>query len=122
MSKKKILIVDDQREFVLLVNKGLRSRGYEVMAAYDPVQGYRMAIEKQPDLLLLDIQMPAGGGGSLFDNMQGNVLTAAIPIIFVTALDEPELKKAALESGAVGYMTKPVDLDELVQLIEQAGD
>ncbi|MGA1193640.1 MAG: response regulator [Kiritimatiellia bacterium] len=122
MSKKKILIVDDQREFVLLVNKGLRSRGYEVMAAYDPVQGYRMAIEKQPDLLLLDIQMPAGGGGSLFDNMQGNVLTAAIPVIFVTALDEPELKKAALESGAAGYMTKPVDLDELVQLIEQAGD
>jgi CheY-like chemotaxis protein len=122
MSKKKILIVDDQREFVLLVNKGLRSRGYEVMAAYDPVQGYRMAIEKQPDLLLLDIQMPAGGGGSLFDNMQGNVLTAAIPVIFVTAIDEPELKKAALESGAAGYMTKPVDLDELVQLIEQAGD
>ncbi len=57
MSKKKILIVDDQREFVLLVNKGLRSRGYEVMAAYDPVQGYRMAIEKQPDLLRLSTNL-----------------------------------------------------------------
>lgn len=119
MTKKKILIVDDQRDFVLLVNKGLRSRGYDVMAAYDPVQGYRMAIDQQPDVLLLDIQMPAGGGGGMFDNLQGNVLTAAIPVIFVTALDEPELKKAAMDSGAAGYMVKPVDMDELAQMIEQ---
>jgi len=116
---KKILIVDDEPQIAMLLNARLRANGYEVMAAYDAIQGFRLAVQHVPDLILLDLRMPAGGGAGMFENLKNNLQTALIPVIFVTAYASEEVEKACRESGAVDVIRKPFDMDEVLRKIRR---
>lgn len=73
-----------------------------------------------PDLIVTDLQMPAGGGAGLFDNVRQHPKTSMIPVVIVTAQDSEEVRQAALASGVAGYLPKPVDHDLLVRTLKSA--
>ena len=118
--EKKILIVDDEPQIVQLLNSRLRANQYEVLAAYDPIQGFKLAIEKQPDLIILDIRMPAGGGGRLFENLKAHMKTSLIPVIFITAHPSKDIKDLTIAAGAAAFISKPIDPAELLQKVKLA--
>jgi DNA-binding response OmpR family regulator len=117
---RKILIVDDEPQIALLLNSRLRANGYSVLVAYDAIQGFRSAVNEQPDLILLDIRMPAGGGASVFENLQHNIKTSLIPVIFMTAHPNADIEKACRDSGAVDFISKPFEPDEVLLKIKSA--
>lgn len=117
---KKILIVDDEPQIALLLNARLRANGYAVMVAYDALQGFRTAIHELPDLILLDIRMPAGGGAGLFENLRNNVKTSLIPVIFMTAHPNEDIEKACLDSGAQDFIAKPFNPEDMLKKVKKA--
>lgn len=117
---KKILIVDDDPLIVRLFSPHLQGAGYEVLSAVDAIQGIQSAIRDRPDLILLDLHMPAGGGVGVFESVQKNIRTARIPIIFVTAVTDPEVRAACMASGAADFLVKPVEPADLLARIRRA--
>ncbi len=118
--KKKILIVDDERDIVKALVIRLQSRGYEVVVAYDGAQGVFMAHKENPDLILLDIRMPAGDGFSVAEKLKQSEDTRTIPIIFLTGSPEKNAEGRAMELGARFYIKKPYDPEELLDAMERA--
>ncbi|MBU4460543.1 MAG: response regulator [Verrucomicrobia bacterium] len=116
---KKILIVDDDPIIVRLLHAHLRAAGYRISAAADAIQGIQMAIAERPDLILLDLQMPAGGGAGVFEALTKNVHTALIPVVFVTANRDGEVREACLASGAADFVNKPINPADLLVRIRR---
>jgi CheY-like chemotaxis protein len=117
---KKILIVEDDKRIIAALNIRLRAKGYDVCAAYDAPLAMTQAIAHRPDLALLDISMPGGDGFVVAERLRSNVDTASIPIIFITALKQPDLRERAQAVGAVALFEKPFESDDLVAAIEHA--
>ena len=116
-SKRKLLIIDDDRAFVVLAAAILRDAGFLVLEAHDAMQGYRYAQQDPPAIILLDMQMPAGGGMNLLERVQGIPKLKQIPIVVVTASTDEGLTEVVKSKGAVGLLQKPVDRDHLVNLV-----
>jgi len=119
-SRPIILVVDDDRSMDLLVAGMLRPAGYTVLMAMDPVQGYRMVQQDKPSLILLDLQMPAGGGLQLLDRLLGSTKTHAIPVIIMSATPASEKAAELLAHGAVAYLEKPIDATLLLETVRRA--
>lgn len=117
---KKILIVEDDKRIIAALNIRLRAKGYDVCAAYDSALAMTQATAHQPDLAILDISMPGGDGFLVADRLRNNVDTARIPIIFITALKQPDLRDKAQAVRAVALFEKPFESDDLVAAIELA--
>ena len=117
---KKILIVEDDKRIIAALNVRLRARGYDVCAAYDATLAMTQAMAHEPDLALLDISMPGGDGFIVAERLRAAAPTAHIPIIFITALSQPELRERAKEMGAFAFLQKPIEDDELVAKIDEA--
>ena len=118
---KKILVADDEPHVIQLLSSRLRANGYEVVTAYDGQQCVEIALEERPDLVILDLVMPEGGGLYAFGRLKASPETAAIPIIFVTAYPPREaLQKQFLEMGAEDFITKPFDSDDLLKKVRKA--
>lgn len=116
--KKKILVVDDEEQIVKLLTMRLQTNNYEVIIAYDGYQCVQMAKGEKPDLILLDIKMPNGGGVNAFETLRSNIYTEIIPVIFITAYPSQEVKKRVTEMGASGFISKPFDSEELLMKIQ----
>ena len=117
MAKWKILIVDDEPDIILTVGKRLRANGYEVISAMDGMQATRAAIQEQPDLIILDIGIPAGDGHVVMERLRESPKTWSIPIIFLTASTSEQDRQRAKNQGTVMYVTKPHDPDKLLTAI-----
>ena len=115
--KKKILFVDDEAQIVRLLSLRLQANDYKVVVAYDCYQCIQMAKEETPDLILLDIKMPMGGGIKAFENLRDNTITENIPVIFITAFPTTEIKNQVIEMGANGFIAKPFGSEELLNKI-----
>jgi DNA-binding response OmpR family regulator len=115
---KKILIVDDEPSVVRLMSKRLKDNGYETIGTHYGHDAIKIAKEKIPDLILLDWDLPPGGGISVFKILKVTLLTTRIPIIFITGSGE-KVKKRILELGADGYFQKPFNFVELKEKIEE---
>lgn len=116
---KTILIIDDDADWVQMISKRLRINGYQVEAAFDSVQAVSQAIKLKPDLILLDILMPAGGGVGVLEKLRRNVNTFNIPVIALTALSDKQTVEAIEELGVSGYFVKPADMSKLSEKIEE---
>ncbi len=116
--KKKILIVDDDEELVRILSVNLAMEGFEVCAAFDGMSAVMRAHKEQPDLIILDIKMPAGSGLSVVEKLRASTKTFAIPIMFLSALPSEEVKEKAAQAGVIHYCTKPFDLESLLQYIK----
>ncbi len=117
---KKILIVDDEINVVRVLAARLKANGYDIVMANDGVYGVAKAHEEKPDLILLDMRMPAGGGLTVLENLRMAADTMMTPVIFVTAYPSDEARQKALELGAADFIPKPFDPDELITKIKKA--
>ncbi|MGQ9475350.1 MAG: response regulator transcription factor [Actinomycetota bacterium] len=118
MEKKKILIVDDDEELVRILGINLMAEGFEVCAAFDGVSAVLRAHREQPDLIILDVSMPAGNGLNVVEKLRSSTRTFNIPILFLSALPREELKEKAAQAGVIHYLTKPFDLDVLLGTVK----
>lgn len=118
--KKKILIVEDERDIVKALMIRLQDRGYSVITAFDALQGFSVALKEKPDLIILDIRMPAGSGFSVAEKLKRSTLTWTIPIIILTGSSEKDSEAKAKELGIQFYIKKPYDPEELLSAVKQA--
>lgn len=112
---KKILIVDDEKNIVDIIAFNLKKEGYQILKAADGEQGVRMALEEEPDLILLDIMMPKMDGYEACKKIREKKNT---PIIMLTARAEEVDKVLGLELGADDYVTKPFGVRELMARVK----
>lgn len=118
-AKKKILIIDDDRVFLQIMSRKITGAGYEVLTAVDGIQGITLALKEQPQLIILDIRFPAGGGLETLKKLSLSAKTCTIPIIISTCLDDPQMKQMVSNYNVVDYLVKPVDPERLVQKINE---
>ena len=113
---KRVLIVDDEKAIVDILEFNLQREGYETLRAYDGPEGLRMAREKNPDLLLLDVMLPGMDGFEVCRTLrtEGN----DVPIVMITAREEETDKVFGLENGADDYVTKPFSMRELLARVK----
>ena len=105
-SRYKILIVEDNRELQETLN-ALFSPFYQVLQAYDGVEGLRIAHEEEPDIIVSDIMMPGMYGDQMCFELKQNIATCHIPVVLLTALSSTEDNIEGLMKGADDYITKP---------------
>jgi DNA-binding response OmpR family regulator len=117
---KKILIVEDDRKIALAVAVRLKANGYDVLTAFDAMAGLSLCVKNLPDLVILDISMPAGSGFDVAAQIRNLATTASTPIIFMTASRNPEFLTKAAELGAVAFIEKPFDDGELLSDVRHA--
>jgi len=112
--KRKILIIDDDRPLTQLFASQLRQAGYAAVIAEDAMQGFMFAQREMPDAILLDVNMPAGGGMMLFDKLNKSVKTSGTPVVIVTASADPKVEAEGKAKGARAVLRKPVDQHTLL--------
>jgi CheY-like chemotaxis protein len=116
---KSVLIVDDDPAFARSVCACLSKRGYEVNVGPDGVSGLKKAFEKKPDLILLNLVLPAGGGDKVLANLRKSPETAPIPVFIMSSLlSSRKLEEKARELGAQGFIAKPLEPEDLLYIIE----
>ncbi len=114
--KKTVLIVEDEKNIVDILRFNLQREGYETLEAYDGEAGLRMALEKNPDIILLDVMLPKMIGFDVCRRLResGN----NVPVIILTAREEEADKVLGLEIGADDYITKPFSMRELMARVK----
>ncbi len=122
--KKKILLIDDDPDFVEAVRVIIENGGYDVQVAYDGAEGLEAVGQQKPDLIILDVMMPVMNGHEACAKLKADPETAKIPIILLTAVADrvttsTYTHRDMLESEAEDYMPKPVEPVELLNLVEQ---
>jgi DNA-binding response OmpR family regulator len=112
--RKKILVVDDERDLVDLISLNLQRHGYEVITAHDGKVGLEMARKQLPDLTILDLMMPGLSGQEVVTRLKGDPQTASLPILMLTARGEETDIIVGLSLGADDYVTKPFSVKVLM--------
>lgn len=112
--KKRILVVDDERDLVELISLNLQRNGYEVLHAHDGRMGLEIARKHLPDLVMLDLMMPGLTGQEVATRLKGDPQTASIPVIMLTARGEETDIIVGLSLGADDYVTKPFSMKVLL--------
>jgi DNA-binding response OmpR family regulator len=114
----RILIVDDETQNLELMEAMLTSSGYEVFLAQEGEEALRLARERRPDLILLDLMMPGLSGFEVCARVKTDPQTGGIPVLFVTALNQISDKERAMAAGGDDFLTKPFQRTELLTRVE----
>ena len=118
MQKKKVMVIDDEQGVLLAVKKNLEDR-YKVSTLLDAREVISQVGKFKPDLILLDILMPAIGGIEVCEMLSKDPIGKNIPIIVLSALEKTAAKLKEYKAGVVDYFIKPVDRNELITKIEK---
>ena len=113
---KRILIVEDEKNIVDILSFNLSKEGYETLEAYDGQTGLQLALEQDPDLILLDLMLPKMDGFDVCRNLRQ--AGRSTPVIMLTAREEETDKVLGLELGADDYITKPFSMRELLARVK----
>jgi DNA-binding response OmpR family regulator len=116
--RRTVLVVEDDPPLRRMVSLFLRAAGYRVRAAEDGSSGLALAQEERPDLVLLDLMLPELDGWEVLRRIKGDALTAAIPVLVLTASVDPRLTEQALRLGATRFLAKPIDSRLLVEHVD----
>lgn len=108
-----VLVIDDERDLLDLIAHHLKAAGFDVLTAARGSEGSRLAAEKHPDLILLDIMLPDVQGTDILRKLRQDAATASIPVIFLTARGEEVDRVVGFELGAEDYVVKPFSPREL---------
>ncbi len=117
MTKPKILVVDDDPDLLRAMRLRLRSNNCEISTAADGYSAIAAAQKERPDLIILDLGLPAGDGFVVLDRLQNSNQLANIPVIVLSARDPQGNEERALKAGATIFFQKPVDNEELMNCI-----
>ena len=115
---KRILIVEDEKNIVDILSFNLSKEGYETLEAYDGEAGLQLALEQNPDLILLDIMLPGDDGYTILEQLKSMPSVKDVPVIMVTAKEAEFDKVKGLEGGADDYITKPFGMMEFVARVK----
>jgi DNA-binding response OmpR family regulator len=116
-TRAKILIVDDDPELRMALKLRLRANHYETVSAGDGYSAIALAQKEKPNLIILDLGLPAGNGFNVLKRLQENDALSHIPVIVLTARDPQSNELRSLDSGATAFFQKPADNNELLQVI-----
>jgi CheY-like chemotaxis protein len=116
--KTKILIIEDNEQNMYMLTYLLESENYEIIQAYDGIAGIIAAKDNKPEIILLDIQLPGMDGYTVAMRLKENEELRDIPIIAVTSYAMPGDREKAIESGAIGYIEKPINPDTFISQME----
>ena len=117
--KKKILVVDDEKDLTALVSLHMKMAGFEVLTASNGEKALDLSREEKPDLIILDLMLPKIDGWQVCERLQQDIATQDIPVIMLTARAETEDKLKGFEAGADDYVTKPFSPRELVARVKR---
>ncbi len=113
-----VVVIDDTPENLHLLNDLLSDRGYRVRALPNGEMGLSSCQASAPDLILLDISMPGMDGYEVAEKLKADSRTREVPIIFISAMNQTEDKVRAFEAGGVDYITKPLQVDEVIARVK----
>lgn len=125
-NQPKILLIDDEEDFLFFTEKNLSREKYQVITANSGKKGIKLARKNKPDLILLDIMMPEMTGFEVLEALKSDKNISKIPVIMLTALDDSRAREKAAKLKNEDFIAKPVSLEELrarIDLIlESKGD
>ena len=115
----KVLVCDDEKNIVRLIQVNLERQGYTVVTAFDGREALQMVAQEHPDLIMLDVMMPHVDGIEVLRTIRRNPITAKIPVIMLTVQAQEGDDSKGLAAGADMYMTKPFNPDDLQQFLKK---
>jgi len=116
--KEKLLIVDDEKDIVKMLDYNLKKEGFRLISAYDGEAALELSKKEHPDLVILDLMLPGIDGLEVCKSLKRDDKTAKIPVIMLTAKSQESDKVVGLELGADDYITKPFSPRELIARIK----
>jgi DNA-binding response OmpR family regulator len=119
MAGEHILIIEDDPSVRTLLDKSLTARGYKVSLVKDGLEGLTRLEQERPDLILVDIMMPRLDGMTFVRALKGDKDQKSIPVIFLTAKNDPKSMIDGINVGAKFYVTKPFQIDELLDKVKK---
>jgi DNA-binding response OmpR family regulator len=120
VANETILVIEDDPSVRTLLEKSLSAKGYRILAADDGLAGLTSLEDTRPDLIIVDIMMPRLDGMTFVKAVKGNDRTRSIPVIFLTAKNDPKTMIEGINIGARFYVTKPFQMDELLSKVQKA--
>ncbi|HBF13959.1 MAG TPA: two-component system response regulator [Deltaproteobacteria bacterium] len=118
-AKKKILVVDDEESFTFFIHKRLEANGYECRVAHAAYQGLELLKEWIPDLVILDLLMPKMSGYGFLREFRTYPNLKQVPVIVFTAMRDADVMRGAQDLGAVDYLVKSCEDNELIQKVKK---
>jgi two-component system cell cycle response regulator DivK len=118
MGKAKVLYIEDNTDNMTLVKRVLEIEGYEVIQAETGQEGINQAVNNSPDIIITDINLPDIDGYEITNRLKQDQTTAHIPIVAMTANVMQKDRKNVIDAGCDGFISKPIDIDELPEQIE----
>ena len=118
MSKARVLYIEDNRDNMILVKRVLEIEGYEVIQAASGTEGLAKALKDPPDIIITDINLPDIDGYEITSSLKKQAATAHIPVVAMTANVMQKDRDNVFGAGCDGYISKPIDVDELPVQIE----
>jgi CheY-like chemotaxis protein len=116
---KRILLVDDEEGFLLVIREALEIRGFDVVTAKSAIEAGLELSSKKPDLILMDIKMPGIDGLQACAAIRKNPKTSDIPIMIASAMSDDSQINKAYKIGISDYFVKPIDIEKLVKRIKE---
>jgi two-component system KDP operon response regulator KdpE len=113
--KHKVLVIDDEPQIIRALAVNMQARGYEMIAAPNAAVGNALAVDKHPDVVIVDLGLPDRDGLTVIKNIRS---WSNVPILVVSGRTDSKFKITALENGADDYITKPFDVEELFARIK----
>ena len=117
--EKLVLLVDDEPSLLKATSVGLKDRGFTVHTAESGELAIKAIHSLKPSIVVSDLAMPGMNGFELYQEVKKNAEYKLLPFVFLTAVDDFYARKFGKELGGAAYITKPVDIDELAQIIEE---
>ncbi len=117
--KAKILVIEDNDQNLYLMTFLLKHHGYDVIQARDGLSGIKTAMETNPDLILLDIQLPEMDGYTVARRIRSESAFGKVPIVAVTSYAMVGDREKSIEAGCTGYIEKPIDPDTFIPEMEK---
>ncbi len=114
---KKILVVDDDPDILKLMNAKLKASGYQVSFASDGVSCMSEVRKQDPDLIVLDLGLPAGDGFTTLERLKGQIAFSDIPVVVLTAREAAVARERAIEAGASAFFEKSESKDDVLAAI-----
>lgn len=119
MGKARVLVVDDAKPIVMVIDTNLRLAGYDVLTAYNGREALQAIREHRPDCVILDIMMPEMSGWEVLEEVHADPEIAKTQIMMLTALGDDSDISRGYELGVDMYLTKPFEPDELIEFVER---
>jgi two-component system, cell cycle response regulator DivK len=114
-----ILIVEDNVKNMKLVRDLLKAKGYDTLEATNGEQGVALALAHQPDLVLMDIQLPDINGIEAFERIRADSRTAQVPVVAFTASVTPTDRNRITQAGFSGFVSKPIELKQFLATVKR---